>query len=161
VHSRSSCCMFCSNDLAPWLLVAFGESLHVCDLIWQFLLGGGVAFAVLSPWAPSWSDPGFLRTRRSLSEKPRLSGCSAAVYLSTVSWYSWSRLAVLVAMIGDPGKALLSASYGEKTVSNFGERSGPAEGKVSWSAKYIIDGGRSNALGKPSFAIRTGELSML
>jgi hypothetical protein len=58
-------------------------------------------------------------------------------------------------------KALLSASYGEKTVSNFGERSGPAEGKVSWNAKYIIDGGRSNALSKPSFAIRTGELSML
>jgi hypothetical protein len=43
-------------------------------------------------------------------------------------------------MIGDPGEAFMSASYKEQTVSNFEERSGPAEGKVSMGAKYTING---------------------
>jgi hypothetical protein len=68
---------------------------------------------------------------------------------------------VLLAKIKDPGKALLSVSYGEQTISNFEERNEQAEGKVSRSAKYIVDGSRDNAPNKPSFAIRTGELSML
>jgi hypothetical protein len=47
---------------------------------------------------------------------------------------------VFIAIIEGPGKVLLSAAYGEQTISNFEERSEQAEGKVSWSAKYTVDG---------------------
>jgi hypothetical protein len=47
---------------------------------------------------------------------------------------------VFIAIIEGPGKVLLSAAYGEQTISNFEERSEQAEGKVSSSAKYTVDG---------------------
>jgi hypothetical protein len=94
---------------------------------------------MLSPCALSWSDPAFLRTRRSLPERPRLSNPSIALFLSATPASHMSCLSVFLAMMGDPGMALLSAPYKEEIISNFVERIGLAEGKVSNGAKYTVD----------------------
>jgi hypothetical protein len=95
---------------------------------------------MLSPCALSWSDPAFLRTRRSLPERPRLSSSSIALFVPTTLESCRSCLDVFLAMMGDSGTALLSAPYKEETISNFVERIELAEGKVSDGAKYTVDG---------------------
>jgi hypothetical protein len=138
ILSVSFCCMLRSIDVAPLLPAATGVSAHVWDLTCPLLLARLVT--VLSPCALSWSDPGFLRTRRSLSERPRLSTSSTALFLSAIPRQPRSCSSAFFAMMGDPGVALLSAPYNEQTISNFVEHSEQAKGNVSEGAKYIVDG---------------------